>query len=466
MKKFVLLSVGMFFALASRAGWVYDPGAKTITDGTWVLNVNVVDDGLQLGDGSNGGAINSGNAGSGDLDLREVYADTGYRVVSIRDNAFKGVSVVSSLVAPDVVQIKANAFYSCKLTNIVVSADISAVGNFAFCSSKLQDITPRTFKIAAVPGSMFESCSSLQGDLSFPDATVVSAGAFKSTSAIGTIQFSERVTTIDTEAFRGSAVANILPLYMPNLVTLGDNCFYGAANLVGDFVWPKVTSIRGFRSARKVTSVVATNALIVGSACFRDCSALTNVQYSANATNIMGNCFYGCGNLESVGAYLPDTLQAFGGGFYSCSKLAMKLRIASPYITNLPGECFRGSASAFVGDVDIYSPLTTIGARAFQSSKAGQVYNFYAKSAPANVDFTAFNASGGNGGGRLGAYLKVYCQSALAGWQALCAITDESELASLPGYPGDKAVGAVNSSGYYHWVIDCTPPSGTLITVM
>ena len=468
-KQVALFCISAAFATGGYAEWSYDSSAQTITDGTWVLNVSTINNStnLRLGKGGNGDAINSTNAGSGDLDLSGFEGDTGRKILQVRSNAFKSVSVVSSLVIPDVTTIEANAFNSCKLTNIVISADFSNPGNSIFYAAKLQDISPRTFtKITSITTSMFASCSALKGRLSFPNATVVNTGAFNG-SALEHLEFSENLRSIGNEAFRSCAsLTNIVPQNMPNLNSIGDNCYYGASVLQGDFVFPKIPILRGFRNAVKITSIVATNATKIGSACFYDCKALTNCQFSVNATNLEGNCFYNCTSLKSITALLPDTVYALGGGIYGCSKLAMPMRIANPRLTVLPSACFRGSMASIIGDVEIYSPITTIAAQAFQGSKQGQVFNFYADNAPSSVAFNAFNAGGGNGYGRLGVYIRVHSKSALAGWRALCTKTAPDEISSMNGYPGAGTVGVAVDSGYNHWIIDATPPSGTIITVM
>ena len=96
------------FSSTLNAAWTYDESAKTISDGKWVLNVEVVNGSLQLGkynSNSSNAAVASHDASYTDLDFTSFYDDTNWRITAIKQNGFRGNTYITSFVAPDVVTV-------------------------------------------------------------------------------------------------------------------------------------------------------------------------------------------------------------------------------------------------------------------------------------------------------------------------------------------------------------------------
>ncbi len=388
---------------------------------------------------------------------------------TVGNNAFSSCAAVTNFYLPKSVSLGNNSFQDCKkLGDITLSADISSIGSSAFstCSS-LSNIFPRVFdSLSTVSQQCFYNCRSLKGTLSFPNVTVIGTSAFHS-AAVEELILNDKITSFGQEAFRNCAFTNIVPQKFPKLSSSGANAFYNASKLVANFEFPLVEILRGFRGAEKLQSLKAPNALSIASEAFMDCASLKLVEFSASLTNISGNAFTDCTKLESITSYIPDTVYGFGASFYNCTSLKMPLRIANPSITTIGYECFRYTAAAFVGPVQIFSPIKTISTRAFQNNKTGQVYEFYSKTAPTSVDFSAFSVGPGNGLGKAGAQLHIMKQSALEGWLNLCPTKySHEQMAKMPGYPGEKAIGVVQNNGYYQWIVNCAPGAGTLISIL
>lgn len=478
MKK-MLFFLCVCLTLNAFSTWVYDPSAKTITDGSWVLNVYPVNGGLEIGKPSTESSqdgYNVQNQGSGILDLSGFYVDTGLKIVSIKKNALRNNAAMTTFIAPDVVSIGNNALIKMTgLVEITISSDVSNMGTSAFEGCRaLVNISPRVFnKITAVPNRLFYECLALDGTLSFPNATSLGSQSFYKTSALDKIIVGSQLKSISSESMRSCGISAFEPEELPNLTLIGSSAFGAAANLKSNFVLPAIKELSGFNGSG-IESVTAVNAMSIAGSAFKECANLQFVEFNPALTNIAGNAFNGCGKLKRVTAYIPDTCSSLGNcAFEYCSSLAMPLRIANQKITALSADSFRSTAAAFTGPVEIYSPITSIGDGCFRGSKRGQIYRFYGRKAPTTFSGGVFSFATDVQGvsGNVGVYVQIMKRSAVEGWRAFCSTeyTDE-QLATLPGYPGKKAIGVTirkdGSKNNYSWYVDCSPPIGTSITIL
>ena len=482
MKRILVLLSVVVLAYGANAAWSYNSSAKTITDGTWVLNAAAISSGLELGTSEAAGSgFNSANAGSGILDLTSFYEDTGYRIVSIRKNALRGkTSPITQFIAPDVVSVGDYAFTdSSSLVNISISQDVSSIKPSAFSGCKLlANIYPRVFNnLTVVPANLFSNCSSLEGELSFPNATSVGNDAFNATTKLGRIVLNSSITSFGSQCFLKSGITNLVPESYPNLTTIGSAAFNNASNLKGNFSFPSLTALGAqntFVKAANIESVSIPNVKDIPRASFQECRKLKFVEFHPGCTNIGVNAFNGCSVLERITAYIPDSCEAIGStAFTYCYKLAMPLRIANPAITNLTAELFRETAGAFSGPAEFYSPIAVVGSGCFRGTKRAQIYRFYGNKAPESFNKGAFDFAltptpGVTSG--IGVYIQVMKKSALEGWRAYCDSAYADNLSTLIGYPGKKAIGvfvrSYGSRSNYNWIVDCAPPAGTMITIL
>lgn len=183
-------------------------------------------------------------------------------------------------------------------------------------------------------------------------------------------------------------------------------------------------------------------------------------------TTIGVNAFYQCSALKSFSPYLSDALTSMsrGANFNKCTVLTGALRIASPSLTTIAYAAFaNGPAKNFIGPVEIYSPIDTIGDLTFNPCKDSQVFNFYSSVVPTSIGGAAFRAN------KTRVIINIHSSEAVAGWRNLCAANDATfeTMKGYEDYPGKKTIGVLLNGTQYHWVVNCSPSnSGTSIFIM
>lgn len=173
----------------------YDTNANAyLTDGNWEIPVQLINAAfpydLQTGSGNNSIWGRGYRKGRGELNFRSVEEDTGYRVVQLGNFSFAcssryegnawsalGCTNITAIIAPDVTNVCAVAIGEdsnggntarSQLRRLVISPD-AVLQNQAFQFAKIVELEPRRFPNQITLGSaMFQNCSNLAGELSFP----------------------------------------------------------------------------------------------------------------------------------------------------------------------------------------------------------------------------------------------------------------------------------------------------------
>lgn len=199
--------------------------------------------------------------------------------------------------------------------------------------------------------------------------------AFKDNTAIKSVELSEGLVQIGTEAFYGCI--NITgTLYIPSTVT----------DIQGGGKYSDEGGAFQKTSLNEVVIAEGNEALTIGNNVFRSCKALQKVTLSGSLTSIGQNCFYGDMSLETVNfakegqpltiekyafystvlttLELPDTVTKVGeGAFGNCKSL--EKAVMGSNVKSIGFEAFKNDTALTV--LKLNEGLETIGAGAFRS---------------------------------------------------------------------------------------------------
>ena len=160
-------------------------------------------------------------------------------------------------------------------------------------------------------------------------------------------------------AFSGcSNLAELSPRTFTSCQYLYGNAFSGCSKLVGKLEFPVCVSVVNdvFSSCSLIEEVSIPAATSIGTAAFKNCTALTKVVISKDLTQVGSSAFNGCTNLEPdfLNKYLGKSLKYFGSTdfktmgseFSGCSSLTSLVWNFPNLATNVVNDsCFFGCSS-------------------------------------------------------------------------------------------------------------------------
>lgn len=162
---------------ARANSWYYNFSANVLSNEVWRLSVTRSGTSLTL---------SARQEGSGDLDLTDCFADTGYRVVTLGSSLFKKAPI-TQFVGPDVTVANASAFQECSsLTNVLFSPDFKQFGNHVlYKCALLQTFSPTNMtKLTSSGYHVFNGTSRLSLGFSFPLLTSLPEGFFCNSAVV------------------------------------------------------------------------------------------------------------------------------------------------------------------------------------------------------------------------------------------------------------------------------------------
>ena len=308
-------------ASAAAAPWAYDPGTRTLTRGTVVLqNVTANGTALTIND-------NRSNATAVDVDLSDGVAD-GYSVVAIAQTAFNGNSSITNVVFPDtLVSIGNNAFSSCANLTCPSSLPAGLTGALGW-----------TFRQSPVTGDVVVPDGVTTMKETFYKSKITSLvcgtglmavqggdGVCQSCTTITNVVFQSGCSLGQNE-FVGCTALKTVTLH-PDMSGAWIQTFKGCTALTGDIKLPRgVTGMKETFYKTKITSFETLGTALEyigywgnGDGDFRDCTLMTNCVLNPGLKTIGLRVFQGCSALTDI--VIPDTVENFGTTFGGCSAL-------------------------------------------------------------------------------------------------------------------------------------------------
>ena len=229
-----------------------------------------------------------GGAFSGCTSLTSVTFEENSRLTALGMSMFCGCTSLTSIEIPNTVtSIPLSAFSSCKsLTSIEIPSGVTSIGI-----------------------SAFYSCSSLTSIEIPSGVTSIGDGAFSGCTSLTSIEIPNSVTSIDEDTFRNCT--SLTSIEIPNSVTyIDDDAFSGCTSLKDLFIEDGYATLELeedclFSDCPLETIYLGRNLSFANSENsedlpFNNIKTLKTLTVGADVTEILGNTFYDCSNLESI----------------------------------------------------------------------------------------------------------------------------------------------------------------------
>ena len=288
-----------------------------------------------------------------------------------------GPQVTNYILEDDVITIGDMAFLGCSnLISITIPNSVTTIGQSAFaeCSSLTSVNIPNS--VTTIGTTAFQNCSSLTS-ISIPEGVEkIGYGLFRYCSSLASVTIPNSVTSIETDAFNGTAFTSInIPegvtsigayafyeckkltsVTLPNsLTTIGRSAFSGCSNLTFITIPNNVTTIdeNAFVSSGLTSVTIPSSVTKLGKFAFSNCKALTNVTIESNAVVAMSRH--------------PQHGYEYEAGLYSTFGEQVQKYIIGDEVTSIGSYAFYSCDE--LTSVVIGNSVTTIGPSAFELSK-------------------------------------------------------------------------------------------------
>ena len=308
--KFVVCAAVCGFAANAVAGWTYDSGSGTISDGSWTLNVSGSADALSVN------SVATAPANPSSLDLG---AETdGCVITAIGSKAFENKGIVTLGLPETLTTIGSFAFSDCKsLTTVTpfLPASVTSIGQGAFngatrLSSPLVLSNPELKNLPSdSQWSMFRATSIPSVDMSGSGITSIGYNLFNNCSKLTSVKLPAALETIGASAFNDcKALKTVTPFLPETLTSIGAQAFQGCP-VTNDLVLANaaLTSLPGgtewsmFRAGQFVRADLSQSGITsIGSYVFYAADKLTSIIFPETLTSIDAQAFAGCSSLKDV----------------------------------------------------------------------------------------------------------------------------------------------------------------------
>ena len=254
----------------------------------------------------------------------------GYKVTSLKSEAFKGKNTLLSVSIPDsVTTIGSECFSGCTLLGSVdLGKGVSSIGSKAFENCTVLTSVTLPASTSSIGALAFYGCKALT-KFTVNDSNI----AFKSVDGV---LFNRLGTTLIA---------------------------YPAGRSSSSYAVPDVVTVESyaFASAKNLTSVtMSASTLTLGKGAFRDCTSLTSVMLPQKLTKIEDELFYGCKKLSSLS--FPTTVKTIGANAFTGCTSIPALTIPES-VTTVGTEAF--SDCTGISSVTIGKGLTAVSGAAF-----------------------------------------------------------------------------------------------------
>ena len=170
-----------------------------------------------------GGIKITEGVGSGEkLEIPSEYE--GCTVVAIGDNAFDGMSGLTTVVIPDTVKsIGSKAFFSCsKLESLTIGNGTTAIGDSAFSGCLSLDRVTLPDSVETLGKNCFTGCLKLESVRLSDNIKAVPENCFSACTSLASLSIPDSVTRVGANAC--DSCGELSMIYVPPTVTeIGDN---------------------------------------------------------------------------------------------------------------------------------------------------------------------------------------------------------------------------------------------------
>ena len=220
-----------------------------------------------------------------------------------------------------------------QVRKIVIDSGVTSVGNCAFYGCQASDVTLAD-SVERIGSDAFENCVNLKSPLIPEHVSYIGMQAFNGCSSIEYLLIPDSVEKIGNYAFANCTALKTAMIgggveslgngafqecdSLETILVAGNNNNYATAN---DILYNKSMTTLIKCPARKAGKVeIPQSVEIIMARAFQNCTALTDVTFSAGVKEIKGLAFSGCVKLTNV--KLPDGLEKIGFiPFYGCTSL-------------------------------------------------------------------------------------------------------------------------------------------------
>lgn len=328
-------------------------------------------------------------------------------VTTIGNYTFYECSNLESVTLSGVKKIGKYAFYNCSKLNFS-SLDMDAkIGEYAFAGTGLTEVVwPENSTVIAE--GVFQNCSSIATIKIPSQVTKIENNAFNFCSGATSITNLDHVTSIGRYVFSScNQLTSVVWSEKVNTISYGafSNCTGLTAIVIPDYITAIESS--AFYSCTSVNTkvVIPGSVQTIGKSAFEDCIKISDVAISQGVKTIGDNAFFNCNKLETLS--LPQTsLTEIGAGAFSSTKLSEFTIPASvaeigvnPFVAGaftkfkvesgnkkysieneILVELASGKADKVISypgcrtqDAEVPATVTSIGGKAFQSTKVKRV---------------------------------------------------------------------------------------------
>ena len=327
-----------------------------------------------------------------------------YQVYKIANNAFQNLDITALRLSDKIIEIGEGAFANCSgLSSVYVSSNnknySSGEGNaiidtntnsisvgttsttipenavniddYAYAGRAITEITiPNS--IQTIGESAFEGCSTLERvnfDAEQSNLTMIGQSAFANCNNLTFINLPNSLTSIESYAFDGCALAHISNVENTSLTTIGKYAFRDC--LVSSVTFPNTLNSIGdyafYNAGLSMMSVRIPNSVtILGKEIFYN-SSFSEIYLDANVTTLPENTFYSC-NVSTL--TLPTTLETIEArAFYDCTRLETINLGELENLVSIGDEAFYNTGSEqYKFDLVLPKNLSTFGNNVFGNS--------------------------------------------------------------------------------------------------